>query len=395
VPYTLWAVALAAVVSCGRDGTPTEPDFAKGGGGAAPLTVTPTSLSLEIPPGTRATITATVQFVGLITAATSDVACATVSPASLPATKAPGASVYVATFSVTPVQPGSCSITVTDKKGDQRVVAVEVLDGRAAGIVVDAANGATSEIVRVRAGGVLEALTPSTLRGFQPTVSYDGSRIAFEGDDGTGSKPYVMQADGSGLHALTGFTVTSLWGGLAFSPDGQQLALSAYEFPYPSLIRSSDIYLMSAADGSGLVQLTATPDVNEFRPSFSPDGRRIAFYSELQDGQKLVSVMDSDGGNRSDLAVGIDPSFSPDGSKLVFSSSADGDFDIYVMNVDGTQVTQLTRNSDSFDTDPVYSPDGSRIAFLSDFDLHVMSADGTGEFTAAPRGALYLSPDWK
>jgi Tol biopolymer transport system component len=346
-----------------------------------------------------ATITATVQFVGVITAATSDPACATVSPASLPATKAPGTSVYVATFRVTPVQPGTCSITVTDKKGSRRVVAVQVLDGRAAGIVFDAVEGGTAAIVRVRAGGVLDALTPSTLRAFQPTVSYDGRRIAFEGDDGTGSKPYVMQADGSGLHALTGWTVTSLWGGLAFSPDGQQLALQAYEYPYPTFIRSADIYLMSAEDGSGLVQLTSTPDVNEFRPAFSPDGRRIAFYSELQGGQKLVSVMDSDGGNRSDLAVGIDPSFSPDGSKLVFSSNADGDFDIYVMNVDGSQPTQLTRNSDASDSDPVYSPDGTRIAFVSattaHMDVHVMNADGTGEFTAAAAGGLQLSPDWR
>ena len=72
--------------------------------------------------------------------------------------------------------------------------------------------------------------------------------------------------------------------------------------------------------------------------------------------------------------------YSPDGLKLVFSNNTDGDYEIYVMNADGTGVRQLTHNS-SNDQQPSWSPDGKQIAFTSnrdgDFDIYVMNADGT------------------
>ncbi|MCG8404672.1 MAG: hypothetical protein MI923_05685, partial [Phycisphaerales bacterium] len=58
----------------------------------------------------------------------------------------------------------------------------------------------------------------------------------------------------------------------------------------------------------------------------------------------------------------------------------DGDHEIYVMNVDGTDPINLTNNAAS-DGSPVFSPDGSKIAFHSDrdgnFEIYVMNADGT------------------
>ena len=109
------ATALALLLSaCGEQ--PTEPgslDAARGGN-ATPLTATPTSLSLVLPSSPSGTVTARVQFVGNISATTSNAACATVSPLSLPATKPAGSSVYVATFTVTGQAPGSCTVTLTD-----------------------------------------------------------------------------------------------------------------------------------------------------------------------------------------------------------------------------------------------------------------------------------------
>jgi hypothetical protein len=71
----------------------------------------------------------------------------------------------------------------------------------------------------------------------------------------------------------------------------------------------------------------------------------------------------------------------PTPSQLVFASTRDGDFDIYVMNDDGSGVVQLT-NVPGQDSDPAWSPDGQRIAFASnrdgDFEIFVMNADGTG-----------------
>jgi Regulator of Chromosome Condensation (RCC1) repeat protein len=121
---SLLVAALATALACSEDRTPTGPDLKAGS--SSPLVVTPTTLEFASPTATAATITATVQFVGLITASSSSTTCATVSPLSVPATKPPGSSLYVATFTVTPAAVGSCTITVTDKKGRQVQVPVEV-----------------------------------------------------------------------------------------------------------------------------------------------------------------------------------------------------------------------------------------------------------------------------
>jgi TolB protein len=65
-------------------------------------------------------------------------------------------------------------------------------------------------------------------------------------------------------------------------------------------------------------------------------------------------------------AYASSPSWSPDGGKIAFESDRDGsDSEIYVMNADGSDVTQLTNNNAS-DGSPSWSPDGERIAFVSD-----------------------------
>ena len=67
--------------------------------------------------------------------------------------------------------------------------------------------------------------------------------------------------------------------------------------------------------------------------------------------------------------------------KIAFTTTRDGNiFEIYTMNADGTDQTNVTNNPGR-DSDPVFSPDGNKIAFVSDrdgnFDIYVMNADGT------------------
>src|SRR5690348_14176834 len=88
------------LAACTEGRAPTEPELKIG---TTVLTAAPATLGFFIPPLLPATITAKVQFVGLITAASSNPGCATVAPASVPTTKPAGSSVYVATFTVTPV----------------------------------------------------------------------------------------------------------------------------------------------------------------------------------------------------------------------------------------------------------------------------------------------------
>ena len=123
-----------------------------------------------------------------------------------------------------------------------------------------------------------------------------------------------------------------------------------------------EIYLMRA-DGTGLVNLTNNPAVDE-GPVWSPDGSKILFETN-RDGNWAVYVMNADGSgvNRLLSTGGFAPAWSPDGTKIAFDFH-DGNFGIYVMNADGSGLTRLASNA-ADDRVPAWSPDGGKIAFMS------------------------------
>jgi len=88
------------------------------------------------------------------------------------------------------------------------------------------------------------------------------------------------------------------------------------------------------------------------------DGPKIAFAS-YRDGNWEIYIMDADGSNQRRLTENHTddawPSFSPDGSKIAFESSRDGNGEIYIMDADGSNQRRLTEN-DAYDMDPCFSP---------------------------------------
>jgi TolB protein len=139
------------------------------------------------------------------------------------------------------------------------------------------------------------------------------------------------------------------------------------------------------------------------RPTDSLDCTKIAFATD-RDGNSEIYVMNIDGTNPVNLTKNAardhNPSWSPDGKQIAFVSYRDGHQEIYVMNAcDGTNQVRLTFSEPLMAYDPAWSPDGTKIAFtLGDeskiSQIHVMNADGTGIIKLSPPGAIDLRPSW-
>jgi TolB protein len=167
----------------------------------------------------------------------------------------------------------------------------------------------------------------------------------------------------------------------AFSPDGNRIA------EVMTKDGNSEIYLISR-DGKELSRLTRNPAI-DVSPAWSPDGAKIVFVSDRL-GKPQIFIMDSNGGNVRRLttngAYNVTPRWSPKGDRIVYARQGGG-FQIYAINPDGTQDTQLT--SAGSNEHPRWSPDGRFIVFSSTRDgaeaIYVMRADGTGQ-TRVSRG---------
>ncbi len=127
---------------------------------------------------------------------------------------------------------------------------------------------------------------------------------------------------------------------------------------------------------------------------------RLAFRSN-RDGDSEIFVMNADGSQvtqltYNDVADGW-PTWAPDGRRLAYHSPLDGDYEIYVIGADGMGETQVTYN-EYLDLRPAWSPDGAHIAFESDRDgdreIFVMNADGTGVRQLTDSDGEDMMPAW-
>jgi Tol biopolymer transport system component len=240
-------------------------------------------------------------------------------------------------------------------------------------------------------------LTTGSPWDIDPAWSPDGRRIAFASggrDEDNYGEIYVMNADGSNITRLTYRPTVVDWDP-AWSPDGKWLAFESGN------VNSTDwdIYVINV-DGSGLTRLTNTAS-NNGSPTWSPDGTRIGFSSEI-DGNMEIYTINIDGSGQMNLsnnpAFDWNPAWSPDGKHIAFVSGRDGNEDIYVMNADGSEQINLTGNSIQ-EQYPTWSLDSSRVAFTcvndNNFDICIINTDGSGRVRLTSNPSQDSDPSWK
>ena len=239
----------------------------------------------------------------------------------------------------------------------------------------------------------------TTGRAGAPAWSPDGQRIAY--DDQVDGAIWTVRPDGSDARRLAADS-----GGASWSPDGTKIVSFSWR-DFPGQDQRNELYLMDA-NGSNQVRLTDN-EAEDVEPTWSPDGSRIAFTSS-RDGSSDIYVAAADGSGQrrltTDPAPDEGPAWSPDGSIILFTSYRDGadplslgqgNAEIFTVTPDGAGPTNLTHDPD-WEGYPAWSPDGERIAFSInngvEFDLYVMNADGSGKRRlAGVKGANGIAND--
>ena len=241
-------------------------------------------------------------------------------------------------------------------------------------VVYAHAGGGDNNLYLLRVGSRTPVLlTPnSTAANSQPAFSPDGEHIAFRSErDGGGI--FLMTPTGESVRRVTDFGYNPSW-----SPDGAEIALSPGRF-YSPTDRGSIAAGLWAVNVTTGKRRQILKDVDAIQPSWSPHGRRIAYWGlRGGSGQRDIWTVAADGSDldrgplevTNDAAIDWSPAWSPDGAFLYFSSRRGGTMNLWRIAIDET--TGATRGRPEPVTTPSawsgyvsFSRDGSHMAFAA------------------------------
>jgi TolB protein len=168
---------------------------------------------------------------------------------------------------------------------------------------------------------------------------------------------------------------------------------------------SQDIFILDVNTGIARNLTSRMGSSDESEPAWSPDGSQIVFSSWNQENwQTDIYVIDIYGDNLRQLTSPnldneIQPAWSPDGQQIAFDSDRDNNHEIFVMDANGNHTRQLT-DTPLHENSPVWSPDGKFIAYSliqedGSYSIYIMDANGSNQRQLVANDAVSTkwSPD--
>ena len=244
-----------------------------------------------------------------------------------------------------------------------------------------------------------------------PDVSPDGKQVAFESIkktlNGYGENFEIIVIDDKGQTARM-TTHKADDNNPAWMSDQKGIAFDSYRFDKRGL------WIKSMVAG-GETKLSRGKTV-DFDANCNPKQNKIVFTAvekkkdipmekdgmrwkkfKREDKMPYVWIVNVDGSGLTQLIRGVNPKWSPDGTTIVFSSNIAGDYNIYSIKPDGSNLQQLTSRTDA-DIEPTWSPDGEYIAFVSyvhkNWNLWKMKNDGTRLTQLTTHDKFDGGPSW-
>jgi tetratricopeptide (TPR) repeat protein len=237
----------------------------------------------------------------------------------------------------------------------------------------------------------------------QPALSPDGQWLAVHGDRRADhlENLFIVRPNGADLKEISKHIEDSLpfW-----SPDSESLVFSSTMHGD----KQSRVYIIDEVPFLGRSEegraLNFGPDeVRGEYPTWSPDDQIIYKGCDLtvEPAKCGIYSIPSPPGKQPATQLTEHPEDTAPaahGTKIAFMSNRDGNWEIYVMNNDGSGVRRLTNNAAN-DGLPVWSPDGRSIGFVSDqggaWSVWVMSSDGSNRRKLFPIGNGGLAFNWQ
>jgi len=220
-------------------------------------------------------------------------------------------------------------------------------------------------------------------------VSRDGGKVAYLATRDKKTNIYVKNL-ATGAKGTLQRTFRDNVMDVSLSPDGRLLAFSDRREG------NLNVYLTSADSGSAVRQVTSSP-LDERYPAFSTDGRSLLYVQNEQTGKEKTAVIqqymwvyDIARGTQTQYAEGYNGEFSPDSRKVVFTrnNKETQARELWQMELENGQEVLIASDKNRNFMDPVMSPDGSKIAFTSasrdkddgvdrNLDIYVINSDGS------------------